>query len=1070
MKSKKDISKTSLPIVIKGLALACILASTVAGHAMVDENITNKSIGVFVGVKGVVKDASGQPIAGATVMIKGTKSGVKTDQNGNFSINVPTDRAILVVSYLGFKTQEIPVISGRDINIVLERSEGQIEDVVVTGYGSQKKSEIVGSISTIKGEELMDIPAPNLAGALRNRIAGVGVNQESGRPGARISLNVRGSSISSNAPSGATDEPLYIVDGIIVSADVFDNLDASMVENISILKDASAAIYGAAGAKGVVLVTTKRGKVGKPSISYNGYAGITDAATKPNLLSAYEHAQLLNEGHRINNSPEDRFFSPEDLEYLKGLNTESWYDQIWQASLMQRHNLSVSGGSDRTTYFVGGSYQNENGNYAGMKLDKYSMRSGLSATILDGLKADINFNVDHRIRESKNNLGNGTDNDFFEALVSAPQWIPLQIDGMPVYFNRGNVRNPLAITESGYSDSRKSQSYRINASLSYQPKFIPGLTAKFQVSQGGGSYNNSTYIAPYKLYNFERMGNNNQLYSTQLAAVNPIVDGVTQANSSLTPNLGKDNGYQGFFTLSYANTFAKHSIDIVTGAEQTVNNNENLSVRWDGQMIPDMTDYWAFDQNRLQIGGRSIGKSTKRSFFGRMSYDFDKKYLLQAVSRIDASSNFARGDRWGISPSIGAGWVVSQEDFFKDNVLFINFLKFKVNYGIAGDDRVDERLWQERYTIDLNNGYLFGDNNYGIGLNPSVYPNLLITWEKKRTLNVGFESSLFNNKLDIGVEFFQNKVFDGFDKGANEMNPLYAGILAPTVNYREAYNWGSEFSIGYRTKIGSELNFNANMNFGYGNSIVTKIIYNPADLLVTDRSDGKWLGTKFGVDPRKYNSSNMGYRTSGMFRTQEQIDKFLADNPNYTIAGNIPQPGWLIYEDTNGDGMVNQNDIVPLFENNNPIFSSGITLGLGYKSFNLSTNFMARLGGRVFYDSQARNKADNTRNVVSIWRDRWTPENPEEGKFPRTDDPLINVNSDFWAVNGTTVRVNNMTLSYKFPAQAISRLGFSNARILLTGNNLWTIINPYGYKDPYSSNAYHYPITRTISVGLSANL
>lgn len=214
----------------------------------------------------------------------------------------------------------------------------------------------------------------------------------------------------------------------------------------------------------------------------------------------------------------------------------------------------------------------------------------------------------------------------------------------------------------------------------------------------------------------------------------------------------------------------------------------------------------------------------------------------------------------------------------------------------------------------------------------------------------------------------------------------------------------------------------------------------------------------------------MGYRTSGMFRTQEQIDKFLADNPNYTITGNIPQPGWLIYEDTNGDGMVNQNDIVPLFENNNPIFSSGITLGLGYKSFNLSTNFMARLGGRVFYDSQARNKADNTRNVVSIWRDRWTPENPEEGKFPRTDDPLINVNSDFWAVNGTTVRVNNMTLSYKFPAQAISRLGFSNARILLTGNNLWTIINPYGYKDPYSSNAYHYPITRTISVGLSANL
>ncbi|MCA5004700.1 TonB-dependent receptor [Sphingobacterium sp. WQ 366] len=1056
---------------IKGLALACILSSPHLAVASKFEAISAKeNIDAIVGIKGVVKDNNGNPVVGATVMVKGTKSGVKTDQNGSFSINVPSDRAILVVSYLGLKTQEVPVNSLKDVIVVLEPLEGQIEDVVVTGYGSQRRSEIVGSISTIKGEELMDIPAPNIAGALRNRIAGVGVNQESGRPGSRISLNVRGSSISSNAPSGATDEPLYIIDGIVVSSDVFDNLDASMVENISILKDASAAIYGAAGAKGVVLVTTKRGKVGKPSITYNGYAGITDAATKPDLLSAYDHALLLNEGHRINNSPEDRFFSPEDLEYLKGLNTKSWYDQIWQASLMQRHNVSVSGGSDRTTYFVGGSYQNENGNYAGMKQDKYSMRSGLTATIIDGLKADINFNVDHRIRESKNNLGNGTDNDFFEALVSAPQWIPLQIDGMPVFFNRGNVRNPLAITQSGYSDSRKSQSYRINASLSYQPKFIPGLTAKLQVSQGGGSFNNSTYIAPYKLYNFERMGNNNQLYSTQLAAVNPIVYGVTEANSSLTPNLGKDNGYQGFITLNYANTFGKHSFDIVGGAEQTVNDNENLSVRWDGQMIPDMTDYWAFDQNRLQIGGRSIGKSTKRSFFGRMSYDFDKKYLIQAVSRIDASSNFARGDRWGVSPSIGAGWVVSQENFFKDNISFINFLKLKINYGIAGDDRVDERLWQERYTIDLNNGYLFGDNNYGIGLNPSVYPNLVITWEKKRTLNFGFESSLFNNKLDIGVEYYQNKVFDGFDKGANEMNPLYAGLLAPTVNYREAYNWGTEVSIGYRAKIGSDLNLNANMNFGYGNSIVTQIIYNPADLLVTDRSDGKWLGTKFGVDPRKYNNSNMGYKTNGMFRTQEQVDNFLAENPNYTIAGNIPQAGWLVYEDTNGDGMVNQNDIVPLFENNNPFFSSGITLGLGYKAFNFSTNFLARLGGRVFYDSQARNKADNTRNVVSIWKDRWTPENPLEGKYPRTDDPLINVNSDFWAANGTTIRVNNMTLSYRIPANAISRLGFSNARVLLTGNNLWTIVNPYGYKDPYSANAYHYPITRTISVGLSANL
>ncbi|WP_437919077.1 SusC/RagA family TonB-linked outer membrane protein [Sphingobacterium sp. LRF_L2] len=1054
---------------VKGLALACVLSTPVAGIAASNTlgGYTSRAE-ALVNVTGKVVDANGIPMAGVTVLVKGSKAGVRTDQNGVFRINVPAENPVIIVSYVGYNVKEVNVAGQQEITITLEESNAAIDEVIVTGYGTQKRSEIVGSVATIKGEELMDIPAPNIAAALRNRIAGLGVSEASGRPGAQITLNVRNSTTSTAGQSiGSTSEPLYIIDGITVESEVFDNLDASMVENITVLKDASAAIYGASGAKGVILVTTKRGKVGKPSISYNGYAGVTDAARKPDMLSAYELGVMLNEGYRMNNASSEKYFSDADLAYLKGLNVDSWYDQLWKASLTQRHNLSLSGGSEKVTFFVGGGYQNENGNYAGTKQDKYTLRSGLQTTIIDGLKADINFNIDNRIRKSKNGLGNDTDQTFFETVISTPDWIPMEINGLPVNFVRTGTRNPLGLINSGYYDERNLQGYRVNASVSYEPKFLKGLTAKLQVSTGGDANNNTTYSPPYNLYTFATMGNNDQFYSTQLTS-SPEYAAVSATSSTLQTSVSRLNSSQGFLTLSYANTFGKHSIDAVVGAEQTKAYGETLASTYSNQLISGSDEYWAFDIN-TQRTIRTITERTKRSFFGRFAYDYDKKYLLQIVSRLDASSNFATGERWGLSPSIGLGWVVSQEKFFQEYVPFVNFLKLKANVGIAGDDRVDERLWQDRYAIDADNGYLFG-TEYGVGLNPTAYPNPSITWEKKRTVNVGVETTLLNNKLNINAEFFQNKVFDGFDQGATLMNPLYSGIIAPPVNYREAYNWGSEFSVGYNTRIGKDFRIGASMNFGWGNSIVTKMIYPTANFLETDRSDGKWLANQFGTDPRTYNSSNVGYKVLGMFRTQEQVDAFLSENPNYRIGGQVPQPGWLIYEDTNGDGLITTLDQTYLFDKTNSFFSTGITLNLGYKALSLSTNIYARFGGKVFIDGSSRAAPTTTKNVMAFWRDRWTPDNPMEGTFPRADDPLVGANADFWALDATTIRINNMTLKYAVPAAAAKRLGLSNASILLTGNNLWTLVNPFSYKDPYTNNAYYYPTVRTISIGLSAGL
>ncbi|SDC01997.1 SusC/RagA family TonB-linked outer membrane protein [Pedobacter soli] len=1022
----------------------------------------------------VVDKKDGQPVPGVTVGIRGKTNNVSTNDKGEFALVADPSTDALVFSYVGYTRQVIPLAGKTNITVsFVEDSKNLDEDaVVVIGYGTKKRSEVLGAVATITGAEIQDVPAPNLAGALRNRVAGVGVSQVSGRPGSPITLNIRNSTVSDQARlNGATDEPLYVVDGITVTRDAFDNIDASMVENLTFLKDASASIYGASGAKGVVLVTTKRGKIGKPSISYNGYLGISDAAQTPEMLSAYDHAVLLNDTYRTQKAALSNFFLPEDLAYIKTLNYKSWYDEVWQPATMQRHNVGISGGSERITFFAGGNYQRENGNYAGMKFDKYGFRSGLTANLANGLKADINFNVDYNIKELHHNA-NDQDNTFFERIISIPQWVPISINGNYVNFSANNSTiNPLAVAESGYYNKGYSKGYRINAALTYEPTFLKGLTAKFQISQASGSTKSTQYVPPYRLYNYVRSGNNQQLFTDQLvntSATSFYFEPTSAASANITPGVSENNSYQGFLTLQYTKSFAKHSVSLLVGGEQSEGNSQESSVRYTNQLIPDIDQYWAFDATTLARQSFARTAVSKRSFFGRFSYDFDKKYLLEVITRLDASSNFATGNRWGLSPNIGIGWVASQEKFFKDaNFLkFINFAKLKVNVGTTGDDRVGSRLWQDRFQIDVTNGYLYGNSNQN-SLNRARLANPDITWEKKRTINIGLETSMFNNKLDFSVEVFQNRNYDAFDLGGNNLFPLYFGTAAPVVNYRETYNWGSEFSIGYKARLATDWSLSANVNFGWGNSVVNRTLYAPGQLINNVAPD--WQ-TQFGTDPRVYSSSNIGLKTIGMFRTQAEVDAWMAKYPNYRLYDQVPQPGWLYYEDTNGDGVISDSDMKPMFKNTNAFLATGISLNLTYKNFSLNTNINARFGGKVFYDSRARIAPSATRNILTIWQDRWTPDNPMQGKLPRFDDPSLTKNSDFWAVDGTMIRINTMTLSYKAPTAFANKLGIGGARILLTGNNLWTIVNPLPYKDPYTSSAYDYPILRTISLGLSVNL
>ncbi|MNX18189.1 SusC/RagA family TonB-linked outer membrane protein [Pedobacter ghigonis] len=1023
----------------------------------------------------VVDKKDGQPVPGVTVGIRGKTNNVSTNDKGEFALVADPSTDALVFSYVGYVRQVIPLAGKTNIMVsFVEDAQSLDEDaVVVIGYGTKKRSEVLGAVATITGAEIQDVPAPNLAGAMRNRIAGVGVSQASGRPGAPITFNIRNSTVSEQAGlNGATAEPLYVVDGIIVSRDAFDNIDASMVENLTFLKDASASIYGASGAKGVILVTTKKGRIGKPSITYNGYLGVSDAAKVPEMLSAYDQAVLLNDTYRMQSASQSLFFAPADLEYLKTLNYKSWYDEVWQAAATQRHNVSISGGSDKITFFAGGSYQSENANYAGMKFDKYSFRSGVVATVAKGLKADVNFNVDYGTREQHHNA-NDQDNNFFEKIITTPMWVPISINGNFVNYNgvNNNNLNPQAVAESGYYNNRSNKGYRINTSLTYEPTFLKGFVAKFQISQASGSAKSTQYIPPYRLYNYARMGNNNELFTDQLVNTSPTsfyVEPTNAASATITPGVSENNSYQGFLTLQYGRTFGKHTANLLVGGEQSEGNSQASTVRYTNQLIPGTDQYWAFDASTLTRQDFSRTATSKRSFFGRFDYDFNKKYLLEVIARVDASSQFATGNRWGVSPNAGLGWVVSQEEFFKNSkaLSFINFLKIKANVGLTGDDRIGNRLWQDRFLIDVTNGYLYGNSTQN-SLNRSRLANPDITWEKKRTINIGLETSMFDNKLDFSVEVFQNRNYDAFDLGGNNSYPLWFGTAAPIINYRETYNWGSEFSIGYKANLTSDLKLSTNVNFSYGNSVVTRTLYAPGNLFNNIAND--WL-IGFGTDPRVYNSNNIGLKSIGMFRTQAEVDSWMAKYPNYRLYDRVPQPGWLYYEDTNGDGVISDSDMLPIYKSTNPFLATGISLNLTYKNFALSTNINAQFGGKAFYDSRARTAPAANRNTLTIWQDRWTSENPMAGKYPRFDDPSLSKNSDFWAVDGTMIRINTMTLSYKAPTSFTNKLGIGSVRIMLTGNNLWTIVNPLPYKDPYTSSAWDYPILRTLSLGLSVNL
>jgi TonB-linked SusC/RagA family outer membrane protein len=647
-------------------------------------------------------------------------------------------------------------------------------------------------------------------------------------------------------------------------------------------------------------------------------------------------------------------------------------------------------------------------------------------------------------------------------MIQTPKWVPLTLKGLPTNWSQASINtfNPIGLFNSGDYETSQGQTLTLNANVTYKPLFIPGLNFKVQFGKINSSGTSKQYFPSYNVYNFVRTGQNGLLYSDVLPS-----SGITTKvgnTDRLAQGTNYANSYQLIGSIGYARKFGKHDIDFLALTEQREAENNDYLLYRDGQQIPGIDQMFAFNAANTTVQLSGPFESGKRSYLGRLSYMFNDKYLMDIIARVDGSANFPPNKRWGVFPAIGLGWKISEEEFFRRNLPFVNFLKLRANFGLVGDDRVTGYQYVSRFT--QTTGMLFGTTVTN-GLDPNIYPNPDITWEKARTLNYGFDASFLRSRLSVSVDIWNRHTYDGFDDLGVVSNPYTVGINTGLKNYGIQNSWGTELTAGFRDMIGKDWGYSIDVNAAFGDNQVIRSYYAPGKLgTPTEYSD-----IMIGKSSRKYNSSNYGYLATGILRTQAEVDALLAKSPNYKINGVKPQVGFMNFEDVNNDGVIDDKDITPMFNSTASIAVFGFTIGITYKTFKFSTNINLYLGGKQFVDGEARKPPTTTTNAPSFWKDHWTPDNPN-AKYPRADAPLITSNSTFWALSGTTSRINNMTLSYSIPPSISERFKIPDFRVLVSGTNLWSIVNPFKYKDISTNNFVTYPFLRTISVGINMSL
>lgn len=980
-------------------------------------------------VSGTVTEAStGQPLPGVNVILKNTSIGTSTDFDGNFTLNnVPTN-SVLVISYLGFLTKEITVVNNQSLVILLEEDTQSLEEVVVIGYGTQRKKEITGAVSVVSSNTIENLKPTRIEQALQGQVAGVNIVSNSGSPGAPLTINIRG--VSTNGQN----QPLILVDGTIVED--LSVINPNDIDSINILKDATAGIYGVRAANGVILITTKSGRQKMPlTIEYDAYAGFQETTRKLPVLNATEYALLLNEASAANG---------DDIPYPNvsgfGQGTD-WQDQVFETAPIMNNNVTIKGGGEKSTYAYGTSFFTQDGIVGGnkSKFTRLTKRLSYGLDFLENFKLNTGITWTHTVRKAlpENAIGSV----LFNAVNISPILRPNEAAN-----NLGfEIINPLRQIDNTYNRSLVD---KINGNINLSYNFLNHFTAQ----------------ASYQ-FNYAQVDNN---------VFSPIVDYGIAGTVDKVFDRERSQVFEGndFFKdytfdafIKYENSFDDtHNLNVVLGT--SVFRTSGAFRGFNGFDIPGNNVANASLENASDIltifqNVDTYFDSRLLSYFGRVQYDYKGKYLLSAVVRRDGSSNFGPKNKFGYFPSGSVGWILSEEDFLKDSS-FIDFLKLRASYGILGNDRIGAfrfvSVLDGQGTYVFNEQLIFGQAIGGIA-NPEI------KWEKQKTLDIGLDMRFWNNKIDITVDYFKKRTEDLL------VQPQVSGVIgaeapgssSPFINAGIVENTGLEFAIGYRETISDDFNFSLNYNM---TTIKNEVI--------SVSGQGDFIpGGQFGIgqDPPSRMEAGQpigyfrGFRTNGIFQNQAQID-------NAPVLNSNTQPGDLIFVDINNDGVINDEDRTNIGDPI-PDFTMGFNLTLNYKNFDLSAYAFASVGNDIVRNYE-RNLPNANRPVSFL--NRWTGEGTSNS-FPRVTTGANNniLFSDFYVEDGSFVRLQNLQLGYTLSRETVEKWGLGKLRFYVSVNNLFTLTEYSGY-DPTASTGEpigggidygFYPTPRTYLLGIN---
>ncbi|WP_291202243.1 TonB-dependent receptor [Dyadobacter sp.] len=1039
-----------------------------------------------VTVKGKVNDEQGQGLPGVSVLVKGTSTGTVTDVEGNYTVNAP-GTATLVFSFIGYITQEIPLGNKTSLDVKMATDTKALDEVVVVGYGTAKKATLTGSVTAVKGAELQKAPSTNLSNTLGGRLPGVSAVQSSGEPGYDGSaIRIRGTNSLGNSNA------LIVVDGVPNRSGGLDRLNPADIESISVLKDAAAAIYGSRAGNGVILITTKRGKSGKPQLSYDLNLGMGQPTRTPKMSNAAEYATIRNELQIYDNLPVNQWtgalqgfntngaytrtdngnvlsavFTPTDLQKFRDgsdplihPNTD-WYGSVIRKwSPQQRHNLQLTGGSENIKYLASLGYINQEGNYVNSATGykQYDMRVNLDTKINKYVTAKLGVVLREEFRRFPNGGGAG---DIFRMLMRGkPTEIAIWPDGRPGP-DIENGQNPAVITTNttGYNNDKRDY-IQTNGQLDIDVPGVPGLKVTAMAAVDKQMRRQKSFQKPWTLYYWDK-----KTYEED--GVTPFLTGTVRSTFNdprLTETSSQELSIQLTGQASYEKTIGAHNFNAMVGIQRETVDADGFFAYRRYFISPVVDQLFAGGTPEQNIGnsGTNNGDLYKRarlSYFGRVGYNYKEKYLAEFLWRADGSYVFPKDGRFGFFPGVSAGWRISEEGFWKNNIHFVNNVKLRASWGQMGAEPYllgTETLAEYQYLNTMGFGTYIINDQVAKTLLESRVANNTFTWEVANNSNFGIEGTLWKDRIAFEIDYFINNRSKILIPKTGS-TPSSAGIdgKLPPQNLGKLQNKGFEFKVSYDGSV-DNFTYSVGVNGGYAKNTIK----------YWDETPG---APSYQRTTGKPYQAFLAYQYDGVFADQAAID---ANTLDYSGITGTLRPGDMKFKDINGDGKITADDKVRSDKTNRPQFTGGVNINLGYKAFDLAILFQGTLGGLQYI---GQTESGDIGNYLQYAYDhRWTIDNPSS-----TDPRLANRNNTYYTnfdnagantyylKSNNYLRLKNIELGYNLPSEIGSKIGVGNLRVYVNGLNLITF-DKIKIWDPEatSTNGQYYPQSRVLNAGV----